>query len=158
MRMPLSRVLAEDHRLAVLEEEHAVGAHFLGGELLEGAVVEDVAVLVDLDEGGAVVLRGALQRRHQVVRVDVQRARDEGGLGAERDAERVQRVVDRAERASDLVRLPSSRRRRVLALGEAVDLGCCSRMICRSTLRRITCRMWLPPMLSASPSPVTTQT
>ena len=43
-------VLAEDERLAVLEEDGVVVAHVLLGEGLPGAVVEDVAVLQDLDE------------------------------------------------------------------------------------------------------------
>ena len=38
-----------------------VGAHFLCREVREGAVVEDVAVLVDLDERGALVLVRALE-------------------------------------------------------------------------------------------------
>ena len=33
-----------------------------------------------------------------------------------------------------------------------------SRMILRPTLRRMAWMKWLPPMASASPSPVTTQT
>ncbi len=64
---------------------------------------------------------GALQHVDHVVRVDVERAGDEGRLGAERDGERPQRPVDRAHRRR--VRALAQRRgRRVLALGQTVDL------------------------------------
>src|SRR6266850_168674 len=49
---PLVARLAEDQRLAVLEGDHPVAAHLARREGLEGAVVEDVAVLVDLHERG----------------------------------------------------------------------------------------------------------
>ena len=88
---------------------------------LEGAVVEDVAVLVDLDERGALVGVGPAEGLHHVLAVHVVGPGHEGGLGAEGQAERVERVVERAERRrlGDLAHL---RGRRVLALGQAVDL------------------------------------
>ena len=51
----LVAILAEDHRLAVLEIQNVVGLDALVGGVLEHAVVEDVAVLVDLDERRALV-------------------------------------------------------------------------------------------------------
>src|SRR3712207_8851874 len=45
----LVAVLAEDQRLAVFEVERVVGLGGLVGGVVVGAVVEDVAVLVDLD-------------------------------------------------------------------------------------------------------------
>ena len=62
-----------------------------------------------------------LERRLQVRLEDVHRARDERGLGAERERERVERPVDRAVRRR-LRLLADLGRRRVLALGQAVDL------------------------------------
>jgi hypothetical protein len=52
------------------------------GEVIEGAVVEDVAVLVDLDERDALVLRPPASARSEMLDVDVDRARDEGRLAA----------------------------------------------------------------------------
>ena len=43
---------AEPDRLAVDQRDEHVGPVVLAGDLLEGTVVEHVAVLVDLDEGG----------------------------------------------------------------------------------------------------------
>jgi hypothetical protein len=43
----------------VLQVENIVGFRRFVGGVVVGAVVEDVAVLVDLDEGGAVVSGGA---------------------------------------------------------------------------------------------------
>jgi hypothetical protein len=87
---------------------------------VEGAVVEDVAVLVDLDQRGAAVLGRRAQHRGQVLAVGVDGAGHEGGLGAERQRERVERRVQRAERRGlgDLALLGG---RRVLALGQPVD-------------------------------------
>ena len=65
---------------------------------LELVVVVDRAVLEDLDERRALVRVRAVQHLLQVVRVHVDRARHEGGAGAEREGDRVDRVVDRALR------------------------------------------------------------
>jgi hypothetical protein len=93
----------------------------LRGDRVEGAVVEDVAVLVDLDERRALVLVGPAQDLLQVLPVEVVGAGDEAGLRPERQAERVERVVERAERRG-LRDLADLARRRELALREAVDL------------------------------------
>ena len=77
-----------------------LGPGVAAGDLLEGAVVEDVAVLQHLDEGGAVVLVGPAEGLLHVGPVHVVGAGDEGGLGAEGERDRVERRVDRAERAS----------------------------------------------------------
>ena len=53
--------LAIEHRLAVLEPDQRIGRGLLAGEVFEGAIVVDDAVLVDLDEARALVLVGALQ-------------------------------------------------------------------------------------------------
>ena len=64
---------------------------------------------------------GGAQHLGLVLAVRVDRARDEGGLGAEGQRDRVERVVERAERGrlGDLALLAG---RRVLALGQPVDL------------------------------------
>ena len=63
---------------------------------------------------------GAAQHLAQSLAVGVQRAADEGGLGAQRQRHRVERVVQRAHRGG-LGDLADLRRRRVLPLGQAVD-------------------------------------
>ena len=63
---------------------------------------------------------GGPERLHHVLAVEVVGAGDEAGLGAERDRQRVERRVDRAERRR-LGDLADLGRRRVLALGEPVD-------------------------------------
>ena len=94
---PLVLVLTEEHRLAVFEIEQALVADVAVGVVGEGAVVEDVAVLQNFDEGGAVMLGGALDRRGQVLGVGVEAARDEGRLGGEGDGERIERALGRAD-------------------------------------------------------------
>ena len=81
----LVAVLAEDHRLAVLEDEHPVLADLAVGEVAPRAVVEDVAVLEDLDERRALVAAGPLERVLEVLGVGVDRAGDERRLGGEGD-------------------------------------------------------------------------
>src|SRR5438876_1223388 len=89
-------------------------------EGVEGAVVEDVAVLVDLDEGGPLVPGRALERLGEVLRVGVDRAGDEGALGGEGNAQRVNRLLRGAEGAR-LRLLAELAGRRVLPLRQAVD-------------------------------------
>ena len=96
----LVAVLAEDHRLAVLEDEHPVLADLAVGEVAPRPVVEDVAVLEDLDERGALVAAGPLERALEMLGVRVDRAGDEARLGGERDRQRDDRRVDRARPAS----------------------------------------------------------
>jgi hypothetical protein len=54
-------------------------------ELLEHAVVEHRAVLVDLEQRGAFVRRHARDHLLQVLCLGVDRARDESRFGAERE-------------------------------------------------------------------------
>ena len=55
----LVALLSENHRLAVFEIEHAIGTDRALREIIERMIVEDVAVLIDLDERNALVLRCA---------------------------------------------------------------------------------------------------
>jgi hypothetical protein len=52
-------ILAKDHRLTMFEIEHAIGSHCALGKVIECVVVEDVAVLVDLDKRDAFVFAAA---------------------------------------------------------------------------------------------------
>ena len=109
---------AEARGLAVLQ----VDAILLGfAHRVEGAVVVDVAVLKDLDESCPAMRGCPSQHFRDVLAVGVDRARDEARLGADGDAERVERLVDRAcgRRARPLA---ARARRRVLALRQPVDL------------------------------------
>ena len=74
---------------------------------LERAVVEDVAVLVDLDERAALVLVRPPEHLHHVLAVHVVGAGHERGLGAERDRDRVERVSSEPN-GDDFVILPTS--------------------------------------------------
>ena len=95
---------------------------YLGQDRLEGAVVEDVAVLVDLDEGGALVARGPGGRSPSCACGPCR------GCGPRTWPRRpgpgdsgLNGLVDRAERRrlGDLAHLAG---RRVLPLGQPVDL------------------------------------
>ena len=49
-----------DQRLTMLEHQLLIVAHWLAVDVIEGAVVEDYAILQDLDESRAFVRGGAL--------------------------------------------------------------------------------------------------
>ena len=120
-RMPLLRDLAEDHRLAVLQPEHRVVTQGLVGGVLEDVVVEDHAVLIDLDERRALVSGRSAESLDHVFGVNVHRPRDERGLGGQRDGKGPQWIVDRPARRRFRLRA-DPRRRRELALRQAVNL------------------------------------
>ena len=101
-------------------DEHA-RPRFLRGDRRERAVVEDVAVLVDLDERRPLVRVGTAERLRHVLAVHVVRAGDERRLCAESQRQRVEGLVDRAERRG-LRDLADLARRRVLPLRQSVDL------------------------------------
>ena len=114
-------LLAEADRLAVVERDEHRRPVCLARNLLEGAVVEDVAVLIHLDERRSVVGVGRGEGLLHVGPVHVVGPRDEGRLGADGQADRVEGMVDRAER-SRLGHLAGLRCRRVLPLGQPIDL------------------------------------
>ena len=121
---PRHAVLAvgpEADRLALHERDAVEDGAVLLGQREERAVVEHRAVLVDLDERGALVLRGGAQHVGHVVAVAVDGPGGERRPRAERQRERVERLVLRAERGRlrDLAELGGRRR---LALREPVDL------------------------------------
>src|SRR3954452_19233780 len=90
----LLQVGPEPDRLALLEADDGAVARLRLLQHVEGAVVEDVAVLQDLDERGAAMLTRRAQHRGQVLAVRVDGASDEGGFGAEGERDRVERRVD----------------------------------------------------------------
>ena len=112
---------AEADRLAGDQPDLVGVLDVLVGQRRERAVVEHRAVLVDLDERGALVGRRGAQHLSEVALVAVDRPRDERRLGAERERDRVERLVGDAERRRlrDLAELGGRRR---LALGQPVDL------------------------------------
>ena len=82
----LVAVLAEDQRLAVFELDDMFLTIFFFRHAEPCAVIEDVAILEDLDVGRAFVGGGFFQGVLQVLLEDVDRARDEGGrLGQEKE-------------------------------------------------------------------------
>ena len=111
---------AEADRLAVDQRDDRVGLGVVVLDRVERAVVEDRAVLVDLDERRAAVGGGRGEHRGEVLAVGVDGAGHERRLGAQRQGDRVERVVERAHRGGlgDLAGLGGGG---VLALGEAVD-------------------------------------
>ncbi len=127
----------------------------LVGQRRERAVVEHRTVLVDLDQRGALVGRGRAQHLGQVMAVAVDRPRHERRLGAERQRDRVERMVGDAERRrlGDLAQLGGRRR---LALGQPVDL-----VVEQQDLHRDVAPQRVDQMVAAdreeSPSPLTTQ-
>src|SRR5579875_449203 len=112
---------AEADGLAVHEGDQVAGPGLLGRYLLEGAVVEHVAVLVDLDQSRSAVVMGPPERLHHVLAVHVMGPGHEAGIGPERQAHGVEGGVEGPEGGGlgDLAHLGGGR---VLALGEAVDL------------------------------------
>ncbi len=90
------RAVGERHRFAVLQEERAFVFRLPLGEFEEGPVVEDVAVLVDLQEAGAIVVVGRLHHSLHVLRVAVHGARHERGVGPQGDGNGVEGAVERA--------------------------------------------------------------
>ena len=86
-------VLAEDHLLAVVQDDRMVRLDGRIGQGLVRAVVEDHAVRQHLHHGAAVVQGG---RRHDLfveLELHVQRAGEEGALGAQHERTRVERVL-----------------------------------------------------------------
>src|SRR6516164_617104 len=114
---PLGAVRAEPDRLTVLQPDQPGIARVRLLQRRERVVVEDRAVLVDLDERSALVVRGGPEHAREVLAVGVDRPGHEAGLRAERQRDRVERGVQRAERGrlGDLALLGGGR---VLALGK----------------------------------------
>src|SRR6266850_8430667 len=83
-------------------------------------VVEDIAVLIDLEKRDAFVLRGRFDHRAEMLDVDVDRSSHEGRLTCDRQRERINRVVD-GTRGRRLRPLAEFGRGTVLALRQTID-------------------------------------
>ena len=116
----LGFVFAEENGLAFFELNQALFLDFAVDDVVEGTVVEDHAVLPDLDQGQSLVLARSLEDGVHVAGVGVPGAGDKSGAGGEGEEERIEGRIDRAVRSrfGHLVLLGGGR---VLALGETVD-------------------------------------
>ena len=83
-------------------------------------IVEDVAVLIDLDEGDALVLRGRFDDRAEMFDVDIDRARNKRRFTRDRQRQGIDRVVNRS-RGRRLRLLTKLRSRTVLTFRQTVD-------------------------------------
>src|SRR5574340_77130 len=116
----LVAVLPEDQWLAVFEHELMIGFDILVGEMGEGAVVEDVAVLEDLDEGGAGVLIRTPNHLLQMFGFDVDTACDKSAVSSQSKRYGIERMIQRTERGG-LGDFPLLGCRGVLAFRQSVD-------------------------------------
>src|SRR5260370_30307971 len=73
----LVAVLAEDERLAVLAHQLMIGLDLLVADVVEGAVIENVAVLEDFDERRAAMPMSAFQRLAEPLLLDADSTRNE---------------------------------------------------------------------------------
>lgn len=90
------QIFAEEQGFTGFEAEELLVAGFLGVNRIPCRVVEDDAVLKDFHERDALVIMGGLEGFRHVLRVIVDGAGDEGGLGTEREKQWIDWVVDRA--------------------------------------------------------------
>src|SRR5439155_15408254 len=93
----LVAVLAENERLTVFEVQGVIRLDAFVGGVIENAVVEDLAVLINLNEGCAFMSRGAFQNFRQMIDVDVDGTGDKSGLSADGQRQRPQGIVDRPQ-------------------------------------------------------------
>src|SRR5205823_9928711 len=91
-------VLPKNQRLAMLQLDHGVELAGLVRGIIPSVVVEDIAVLIDLDERSPFMLGGPLERLAQVLHVYVDRAGDERSLAADGNRQWIERIIDRAVR------------------------------------------------------------
>ena len=73
----LVTILAKDERLAVLEFNDVVSPGPALGRLIPGTIIENVAVLVDLDERCSAMLGGSFKSGAEMLDVDIDGARHE---------------------------------------------------------------------------------
>src|SRR5260370_6568192 len=92
-------VFSEDERLAVFQLNHVLAACLFVGEVFPGAVVEDVAILEDLDVRGASMGCGLAQRFFQMLLEDVHGAGHERGFRPDGQRNGIERPVRRAIRS-----------------------------------------------------------
>src|SRR6185312_3943814 len=118
---PLLPFRAEYERLPLFEEYRLDRLASLFCKDLEGAVIKYIAVLIDLQEGCSFVGVTAQEHLLQMLGIAVHASRHETGIRTHRQGEGIEGMIDASERRGfrDLMFL---RRRRILALGQPIDL------------------------------------
>ena len=114
-------VFAEYHLFAVAQQYCAVGAYLAVGDGVVDSVVEDHAVLEDLDYGSAFMAGGSGEDVLRCGQLDINAAGEEVAACAEHQLCRNEGVFHSSVRAR-LRHETACARRGVLAFGEAVDL------------------------------------
>src|SRR6267378_613495 len=71
-------ILAEDHWLTVLKIKHAIHSYTSLGKGIEGVIVKDVAVLIDLNKRNSLVFGCCFDYASQMFDINIDRARHEG--------------------------------------------------------------------------------
>src|ERR1700677_4199095 len=112
---------AEDQRLALFEEQGLDGLAAFFGKDFESAVIENIAVLIDLEERRALMPMAAQQHLLKMLGVPVHAAGYKAGIRAHGKGQRIEGMVDtpKGRRLGDLLLF---RRGRILAFGQSIDL------------------------------------
>src|SRR5204863_2684556 len=91
-------VLAEDHWLSVLQHKYSFISNRPLCEIFECAIVEDIAILIDLNKRSAFMMESFFESCRQVLCVDIDRAGNKGSFCSYRHAERIERLLYCAHR------------------------------------------------------------
>ena len=112
----LFAIFAEDHGLAVFQLQYILAAGFFFGDPEPSAVVEDIAILQNLDERRTLVSGCCFEGLLEMALKDIDGASNESGFRADGQRNGVEWAIGRAERCalSDLLEFGS---RRILAFG-----------------------------------------
>jgi len=112
---------AENERLPLFEKKglHGFGPFF--GEDLKSPVIEDIAVLIDLQEAGAFMCMTAEQHLLKMFGIAVHAPGYETGIGAPGERQHIEGMVD-ASVGGRFGHLVLFRSGRILSLGQTVDL------------------------------------
>src|ERR1700730_13936793 len=94
----LVAILAKDERLAVLKDQLMLGLDALVAHVVECAIVEDIAVLENLDERRAAMVMCALEGVAEMFLLDVDGTRNESSMRAKRHGDRVEWEIHRSRR------------------------------------------------------------
>src|SRR5690606_23711152 len=90
---------AEDEWLAIFEEQCFLRLRSFLCEYFEGPIVEDVAILIDLEEGSTFMLIRPDQHRLQVFRIAIHCSRYKRSIGSDCKSERIEWMIDASERS-----------------------------------------------------------
>src|SRR5436853_332452 len=113
-------LLAVDQRFTMLDLDHLVVFDRAIGEHIKCPIIEDVAVLINLDKRDAFVTHCAFDHHLKMRDVRIDGASHESGLSSQRDRKRIQWIVYYAERRGFGL-LAEFACGRILAFGQAVD-------------------------------------